>query len=229
LGWVAYTAYDSILDGEISTTYIPLANTCNIKMIRVLTDNELTNKIPHLREFMFRKLVELNTPNNEIAKQSMQGQKSIGHCIGPICIFSLVTKNWVHSDIFHLENYYANYLSLKQLSDDIHDWKEDIFADRKTYVTELILKQYNTSVKSQTISTEEIFCSYMETFTNSTIYIVHQEMMKQTESALYHLSMISQHFKPAYLKSKIKDTEKYVAGIKQAINEIELYNLYCYT
>lgn len=226
LGWIAYTTYDSILDNELPTSYIPIANMCNLHMLNILTNLKFIKKSTSISDFIFQKLLELNTVDDQITQQSIQSQKSIGHCVGPICIFSLLAGKWKESDIYHLENYYANYLSLKQLSDDVHDWKEDISAKRKTYVTELILSASKNCTGDTTSNQTQ---DYMDIFTTSAIYTVYKEMLKQTDSAIYHLSKIGHHFKLTYLESKTKDTRKYVLGIKRLINEIELYNLYCYT
>lgn len=229
-GWTAYTTYDSILDKELPATYIPFANRCNLHMLNTLYSQKFIKDSPYVLNFIHEKLIQLNTVGPQILRNSMQSQKSIGHCIGPICIFALLVKKWKGSDMEHLENYYKNYLSLKQLSDDMHDWKEDISAGRKTYVTELIISSANNEdryISSSSHSAHIEICTdiYTEIFTNSVIFIVHKEMLKQTETALYHLFKIGHHFKPTYLELKIRDTKKYVEGIKQAINEVGLYDL----
>jgi hypothetical protein len=151
--------------------------------------------------------------------KNLQSSKSIGHCIGPICIFAHIARRWNKADLSNLIEFYRYYLSVKQLSDDVHDWQEDISANRKTFVTEIISRKYKS--ESKIVDPEMIAA-----FTTSAIYKVHEEMKAQTDTAISHLLQLKHYFNDAYIQERLKDTAKYAAGVQQAITEIEVYNLF---
>lgn len=242
LGWVSYTANDAIMDKEIPCTLLPFANICNTHMHDILFN------ILHLPDYIHQIILEvlnevnlalhgeaqigvvpntiLNTTSHdhshnqphilEVGK-NLQSSKSIAHCIGPICIFTLIAHNWCKDDVSDLIEYYRYYLSLKQLSDDVHDWQDDIAAGRSTYITSLLV-----STASKSLSPTE----YIDTFSNTVIYAVYNEMEIQTQKSLEALSKIEKYFNPEYIQNRIRKTKKYLLGIEQAIQEIEVYNLF---
>lgn len=242
LGWISYTANDAIIDKEIPCALLPFANICNTHMHDILFN------ILHLPDYIHQIILEvLNEVNLALHKEAqigvvpntklnttlhdqsysqpyileigknLQSSKSIAHCIGPVCIFTQIVHNWRKDDVSDLIEYYRYYLSLKQLSDDIHDWQDDVTAGRNTYVTSLLI-----STAGKRLSPTE----YIDTFSNTVIYAVYNEMEIQTQKSLEALSKIEKYFNPEYIQNRIRETKKYLLGIEQAIQEIEVYNLF---
>lgn len=228
LGWISYTAFDAIIDNEIPDTCLPFANICNTHMLDILFHKVNVSK--NIKEIILQLVDEVNiAQHNEIkintestkrntptlpVGQNLQSSKSIGHCIGPICIFAIKSPHTRVNDLKHLISFYRYYLSVKQLSDDVHDWQEDMSRGRKTFVTKFIHKECKQDKDP------------IDTFTKSTIYKVYEEMKRQTDIATYHLRKIERCFNRTYIDMRLEDLSKYTSGVKRAIHEIEVYNLF---
>ena len=146
--WVAYTTFDSIIDKEIDSRFIPIANLCLHHMDDTLRDymkNQYINRLniystDILSGIVEELLVETNkglfrdgtfsyqfNPPSKIDSFSPTAPcKSIGHCIGPILLLTYTHPKISHEEIKHFISFYKNLLSAKQLSDDAHDWETDM-------------------------------------------------------------------------------------------------------
>ncbi|MDB5254753.1 MAG: hypothetical protein JWL92_129 [Candidatus Nomurabacteria bacterium] len=136
LGWIGYSIYDSILDGEDKISLLPLANTCIKAMINIF--KSLTDDIEYL--FIQRILEGIDAAtlwehtNCKLLKTNgayvlpdilpdykdhhVLAMKSLGHAIGPMIL--MVDQATI------IEEFFTHYLIARQLNDDAHDWHEDL-------------------------------------------------------------------------------------------------------
>jgi hypothetical protein len=127
LGWIGFSIYDDIIDGEKKHELIPLANLCIRKTFDFSHSYEtLLDKIDYANDWE-QTNCKISIINNtfEIPKQLPDygdfetiANKSIGHALGPI-ILSPIKKDIVRK-------FFVYYLIARQLNDDAHDWLEDL-------------------------------------------------------------------------------------------------------
>ena len=120
LGWIAYSLYDDVADGDAPVETIYEANEIMIDLILELKDKYSKEFIKKIFTRMHRATIwELQNCRSleklPRLKKHYSGEKSLGF------VFScpaLPNRNIIKK--------YIEFLELKQLNDDAHDWKEDL-------------------------------------------------------------------------------------------------------
>jgi len=156
--WRAYNIYDDILDGDGDSSRLPIANTYFIKFItsyynlnlskkfykifnKIITTVEQANKKELLEQKLKFKngkiLIPKKLPKFSILKTL--SNKSMALSLGSIAIMyhlDLGTKK-----INLCIEFFKNFLSAKQLSDDSHDWLEDLIKGKITAANVHVLQE----------------------------------------------------------------------------------------
>ena len=161
-GWIAYTIYDDFLDNEGKTSELSVAN---VAMRYSLT--RFSNALPH--SDAYRKHVNtvfdlIDSANAwEIANarytvsqsRLLVGQsppygslkplaeRSLGHTLPPMGILAAMGIPPHDPRAVRVQRAFKHYIIARQLSDDIHDWQEDIRGGRITYTVACVLKDMN--------------------------------------------------------------------------------------
>lgn len=157
--WIAYSIYDHILDDEpAAAQLLPVANSA---MRKSLQNYQQLFSATHPFQYTLQKTFDAMDHANawEIAHARFQikGKEVIistlpsygnyailadrcsGHILGPLAIATLCD---VSPKAFkQLEKGLRHYLIARQLSDDIHDWKEDFAAGHTSSTVAYMLKQ----------------------------------------------------------------------------------------
>lgn len=159
-GWVAYTIYDHIVDGESGNFgSLFLANTFLRELTaiynKIFADhaegqvlfssvmNEMESACAwesdkchmHIQEGM----VTIPDTLPDFAGYEQLAQKSLGHVLAPATALLLLDKN---ADVPTLISALRHFLIARQLHDDAHDWQEDLFSGKYTSATTLLLSSY---------------------------------------------------------------------------------------
>lgn len=146
--WVAYTTYDSIIDREIDSRFIPIANLCLHRMDNLMRDcikdqdirkwsaysadkllSDIKELLTETNKGLFRDGIlsyRINPPRQIESLSPINQCKSIGHCIGPTLLLRHIHPKIAPEEIKHFISFYRNLLSARQLSDDAHDWETDM-------------------------------------------------------------------------------------------------------
>jgi hypothetical protein len=120
LGWVAYSLYDDVADGDAPVETIYEANEILIDLILDLKDNYPRKLIKKIFTRMHKATIwELKNCRSldrlPRFKKHYSGEKSLGFVFScPVFPTHKIIKK------------YIEFLELKQLNDDAHDWKEDL-------------------------------------------------------------------------------------------------------
>ncbi|MES3005968.1 MAG: hypothetical protein V4664_03415 [Patescibacteria group bacterium] len=171
LGWVGYTILDHAIDGQHDILKsIPLAERCMRELHWRLS---LLCKTPTERTVVIELLTLIETAHYAEChgRVPTPWHKSAGHMIGPL-ILIVRQDHSPKSAIFKAsKSYFIEFLTIKQLSDDLRDWEEDWKADRHTIVTEHLRKiisslenrnknkvSFNMIRKIYTLGTLKHFC-----------------------------------------------------------------------
>lgn len=163
-GWIAYMIYDHIIDNETSTAMLPVANIC-----MRLSLNRYTRALPEnhpLRDFVagyfdqvdIASAWELTHCRFEISDSTIHistlpdykeyeqlAKRTMIHVIGPIITMSLTSPASTPKKINRLIYGLEQYLIARQLSDDIHDWRDDLKAGRISAATAYLLRAYGVA------------------------------------------------------------------------------------
>jgi hypothetical protein len=192
-GWLAYTIYDDFLDEEGKPGLLPAAN--------VAMRNSLNNflcSLPDNRQFhsLVRQVFDMIDGANawELAHCRYERQKgdivirklpdygdlsklaerSLGHTLAPIAI--LFTKKLGSNSpaLQQTRLALANYLIVRQLNDDLHDWQADLENGHVTYVVTRILTSLRVGPGNHDLS--ELFVQARQQFWYKTLPEICREM-----------------------------------------------------
>ena len=156
--WIAYSIYDKLLDDEPAAHLLSVANIAMRKSLKIYTNlapstDLLQNTIEHtflnmdhanaweLANARFKRAGEnLTIPHlPRYDRYQILADRSAGHILGPLAIAILCD---VSSESFHhIKKGLRHYLIARQLSDDIHDWKEDFNAGHASSTVTYLLQQ----------------------------------------------------------------------------------------
>lgn len=149
LGWVAFTIDDQIRDKdtEIKADWvsIPVSNILKNRMYQLINglslDRDILTKVYNIISEMesVNKLEEDVKPID--FKKMEHTIKSMGLAIPTILLFNKVGNKSKFNTEDLLIKYFRYYISARQISDDLTDWREDLKLNKNTFVTNLVLKR----------------------------------------------------------------------------------------
>jgi hypothetical protein len=147
-GWIAYTIYDDFLDNEGDPSLIPLATIC-LRQVVLLYSSFPQKNIRQLFDTGLNTIDEANMwemvsrqKDNVVYKNLDQlAQKSLGHILGPLTIILLLGFSEKSAEYKKTFAFFKNYVIVKQLNDDAHDWETDLKKGQITPVVAMILKK----------------------------------------------------------------------------------------
>lgn len=160
--WIAYTIYDHILDDKPFIEYLPLANIAmrlalrryqslfpsnhpfQQKIIDTFTNMDAANswELHHCRFLKTEDTITISRLPS-YGRLDFLARRSFGHALGPLAITTILPHTPQQAK--SVEKALCHYLIARQLSDDIHDWQEDIRAGHSSAVVTHILK--NQAIK----------------------------------------------------------------------------------
>lgn len=156
--WLAYSAYDHILDGEASTAILPVANIAHRQALREYYKAS-NSKIA--RDTVYAAYNDMDQANawecavarahvtpDTIAISNLPkygnafvlARRSYAHVLGPLIIAMRQTQA-TSSQILQLHTSFRHYIIARQLNDDAHDWADDLRSGQLTYVVTWLLRQ----------------------------------------------------------------------------------------
>lgn len=156
-GWVAYAIYDNLLDDEGDPSQLPVANVtmrASLDCFRAVLPPQRTferyiaNTFTEMDEanawevnncrFIVRDGTVTIAQLPKYGRQTILAARSFAHALGPMAILinSMSTPQQTHC----IESAFRHYLIARQLSDDLHDWKNDMEAGQASYVVIAILR-----------------------------------------------------------------------------------------
>lgn len=157
--WLAYMAYDHILDDGKDIKLLPLANIAQRKALSnyrsyapgaeslveatfTRMDQANTWELAHARAdvhdgvFSFDKLPDYGNGSHLAAR-------SFAHVLGPLLIAVNAGEQFRSEPLQALRTAFSHYLIARQLNDDVHDWQDDIATGQLTFVVTKLLRAQN--------------------------------------------------------------------------------------
>ncbi len=143
--------------------------------------------------------------------------RSLGHALGPLAILIALGYKPGSPEVRHLTAFFANYLIVKQLNDDAHDWQKDLKMGHLTPVVVMLLEQFkrrNPSVKE--VSLKVLIPQLQKIFWHQTIVQVCQQILFHVQKAKDSINKITIISDPTILLQLLAVPEQ---ATKQALKE----------
>lgn len=160
-GWISYTAFDDVIDGDASARIVPAALFCN----RQLTDC-LHGVLPQVADF-HKEVAQLLTRidiANAWELQRCRGSvrndtfsitaipdygnhwqladRSIGHVIAAVGVLYAHDFKALSVEIESVKTFFEHYLIARQLLDEAHDWQADLVGGHVNAVAAILLNRH---------------------------------------------------------------------------------------
>ncbi len=163
-GWLAYTLYDDVLDGEGDPTRLGVANVA-LREVTGIFDRILPNTtgFPAYARYVLDTIDAANTweavhcrlpDTGRIALHTLTipnfadvgrlADRSLGHALGPAAILFALGYTATSSEVTHLMDVFRHYIAGRQLNDDMHDWEDDLRRGQLNAVSAMVLERLRT-------------------------------------------------------------------------------------
>lgn len=155
-GWIGYTVYDAVMDGDSSHKQLPIAHAAIRLALRCFYQLPVQPLFTHTLHATITAMDQANSwelANCQFAansqtltfahlprygKGAVLAQRSFAHALGPLYI---ATNNRVGSAALSgLKTALTHYLIARQIADDLYDWRDDIIKGRASYVVTAALR-----------------------------------------------------------------------------------------
>jgi hypothetical protein len=157
LGWIGYTLYDDIMDGDRSVLDIPTASICIKEVSRIfqsITSSEVVFRILNgidtanywehakCKRPMIGSILSLSEQLPDYSDRLILAQKSLGVSLAPLILILISDHSDKSREADALESFFRHYLIARQLNDDAHDWLDDLKKGFLNSVSVIIINQY---------------------------------------------------------------------------------------
>lgn len=154
-GWAAYGIYDDLIDGQASITKLGEANKAMRRslnnFVRALPDSRdfadfVTQAFDAIDEANSWELVAARDLNKlpDYGNYSQLARRSWGHVIAPTGVLMAAGFGLTGREVVRLHRFFFHYLIARQLSDDAHDWQDDLAQGRISAVVAMLLMGCNS-------------------------------------------------------------------------------------
>ena len=202
-GWLSYSVFDSIMDGEDQyKKYVPLAECAQRHMHSLFCD--ISSNSLSERKWLETQLSKIERAHFTELRgcPAIPSDKSAGHMIGPLLL--LIRQGHLPDSLIFKNSlvYFEEYLTIRQLSDDLHDFKEDWNKKISTLVTDHVRQQANLKEASncEDISQQG---DINKIFIESTLPYFSKEIIRRGDKALRALKRTGPHRDPQHFKEII--------------------------
>lgn len=172
LGWMAYSAYDDLIDNDKTIEWLSMANAICRKM-----DIKFCQLLPKNREFLseyqkiMNELEEANlwemkncrdiNKNPNFKRVEKLSNRSLGHAVTSLAILYKIGAG--KNEIGNLKKFFTYFLAARQMNDDAHDWEKDLKKGQINSASSEILKltkDIENEENLRLIFWEEVFDKY---------------------------------------------------------------------
>jgi len=199
-GWLAYDIYDDFFDNQGKPAELSVANFSLRKLTEIFTSTFLPQKF---HDFFHKIMNDVDNANAEECKGPQVNitnnmlsinaalvkkakdlksiyEKSIGHVLAVVAVYSLVDKLPNHKNTKKIINFFKHYLTARQIIDDMHDWEEDLRMGKLNSCTSRMIihafdnKQLELSVEELRLLFWEVTVAEMCEKVNNHIDLAHK-------------------------------------------------------
>ena len=215
-GWAAYTIYDDFFDNEGNVLKLSSANILLREL--VCTYESLFIEYPSFRNEFHKILDVIDSANqrevehyrfseNNISLKkylsyhvdlTISGEKSIGHALGPLFITYIQEASLESTNYKNIYKIFLLYLSIRQITDDMHDWLDDLHKGIINDVTiQIFHDTYRKGYKNITVLKDDN--KLMKIFWTTSIVTICKKIMSHHQEGVKLLNNIGLIKNPTYL------------------------------
>jgi hypothetical protein len=198
-GWISYSIYDNFLDGNAHPELLGVANYAVRNMLESFRtavpdagfqrltqatldtmDQANTWEVTQARARIDKNKVYIDKlPDYEDLSQL--AHKSLGHLLASCGILVLLGYSTDSPEMRHFQEFFFHFLIARQLSDDAHDWQEDLLAGRITPVVSMLIDTTPMTIAEKDI--EKLLLRFWQTTITEITALIHFQT-GQARSAL---------------------------------------------
>ena len=203
LGWTAYKIFDDFMDSEAEPLRLPLAIIYFREMLTAAQKLEAEefsqNIMDDIEKANFWELAECSISlSNRVNLKDVSlpkfgayenlGNKSIGHALGSLAVYDSwlkdqkISKNNRIKAVASLKEFFLQYIIARQISDDLHDWKQDLNAGRINCVSAWMLDVLKEKYK-RSLSKDKLFEELQALYWDQTLSVFAKQMLKSLKRA----------------------------------------------
>lgn len=224
-GWMAYTLYDDIIDGDTGLTALPLANICMRQMrnqFRLTIPNEdfqqyVDMVLDRMDETNAWEMHNCRVDSSAIRLAKLpdyQDGKRLawragGYSLGAMGTLPLMGYQIGSEAARYLEQFFDHLLIARQLNDEAHDWEDDLRRGHINIVGRQLLDSLRREgVRKLDATQESAVLSLRERFWQQQIDVVIQDIYSHCTQARQCLRQCSILQGADFLYSMVDDLEK---------------------
>lgn len=228
-GWLAYTIYDDILDGEGQPLLLPTANFAHRRSLRAFTE-----ALPNEQAFqsLVREVFDsidtanswelshcrFNVNNKHIVIDELPdyddlsklAERSLGHTLAPLAIAIASGVKTKSKAFTNLSGVLKHYLIVRQLNDDVHDWQDDLQRGQISYVVAKILN--DLGIHSGNYQLTNLLDKARKQFWYATLPVLCHEMQN-------HIELSREALKASKLCKEPNSIEQLLDKLEASVNE----------
>ncbi|HEX7963888.1 MAG TPA: hypothetical protein VF466_04850 [Candidatus Saccharimonadales bacterium] len=198
-GWVAYTLYDDLLDGDAGPPALPLANIAMRRSLAGFLEAAPADYQAYVRQ-AFTAIDEANAwelancrldvdRHGQLKLKTIPAyttlkrlaDRSLGHTLSPLAVVAAAGRSLQGSEARALLKGLRHYLIARQLHDDLHDWEADLRAGQCSYVVARLLAK--SGLAPGTYQLDDLLPDLQRTFWKHTITDVGTTLRRQVRVA----------------------------------------------
>lgn len=205
--WLAYSLADKIIDTATHADLAPIAHyfsgmaflsyeeaglsTRQLHACATITDKAISAEQLHSQTtnlHLRQQSIKFSSLPSIANTYSLLGRKSYAHLAGPATILNL--SDYSNAEKSSIMALLEDYCALRQLNDDLHDWKDDLSRKNMTYtVTRLIHDYIESSIQktSHTVTLQQL----QKTFFTHTLSSCIETLTSQYKTNTLQLRQIS--------------------------------------
>jgi hypothetical protein len=226
-GWIAYTIYDDFLDDEGDPKLLSVANVClrasltsfqealpghtdfQEKVLQTFDKIDAANtwEVTHCRFASNSRSITIGRMP-AYGRLSRLAERSLGHTLPPIAVLAASGKEVFDPAVQAVESSLKHYIIARQLSDDLHDWEDDLRAGHITFVVRAILQ--DLSIKPGQQKLEPLIIRMQKQFWNHTLNSLCDQVLRHLKAAK---RAQEPYLKPENIITKLLD------GIEASVDE----------
>jgi hypothetical protein len=202
-GWMAYTIYDDVLDGQPQHALLPLANLCLREVVKIY---EGLNGFAKFFHGVMDNLENANTWEVAQARDPavlpdygdlrQLADRSFGHALGPLALMHHAGYQEGSPEFDGIKKFFVHYLIARQLNDDAHDWQDDLGRGQVNAVAVLVMRKQQKNNPGQVPGKmESILPQLQKLFWDTAIYDICNlidEHLAQAKIALAGVTLLEQ-------------------------------------
>jgi hypothetical protein len=159
-GWMAYTLYDDVLDGQAPLAHLPTATIALRRSLYYFLQAAPVAAAHTLSVFdtmdsanaweLRRARATVHGPDLRLSRLPDYGsyqqlaQRSLGHSLVAVAVLTDQYHDSNHHIVVCFKTFFEQFLIARQLNDDAHDWEEDLQAGHLSAVVTLLLRSVYT-------------------------------------------------------------------------------------